>query len=297
MKRQATSGTSCATPFCWRKYRYQIVKDRYRVVNAIEFPWATALGDARFSAAVRPGYFSSSAQPPLSCSNFFSDWRLKVSSPSPTWYRPQSLGPYRRQWRTSLCAARGVARGGVGQMSDVLVRVIPSLAWCVMVLIGVYFITSSGKTPEEPLGVVVGQKLPANFYFLARDKTAANAAGSYVASPKGAKVGAVLRRGDLADRPGIPVFRQSKFLLSAPVAPAAIRAGLNAGARPRICGKGGTSYGDATIQFVACDCNAESEVFCAAVVETSDLAGLEGLGKAVKDPAALSEIHVAEACK
>ena len=32
------------------KYRYQIVKDRYRVIDAIEFPWATALGDARFIA-------------------------------------------------------------------------------------------------------------------------------------------------------------------------------------------------------------------------------------------------------
>jgi hypothetical protein len=182
-------------------------------------------------------------------------------------------------------------------MSDVLVRVIPSLAWCAMVLIGVYFITSSGKTPEEPLGAVVGQKLPANFYFLAGDKTPSNAAGRYVASPKGAEVGAVLRRGDLADRPAIPVFQQSKFLLSAPVTSAGIRAGLNAGARARICGKGVTSYGDATIQFVACDHNAESKALCAAVVETSDPAALEGLGKAVKDPAALSEIHVAEACK
>jgi hypothetical protein len=36
------------------KYRYQIVKDRYRVVNAIEFPWATALGDARFIAESYP---------------------------------------------------------------------------------------------------------------------------------------------------------------------------------------------------------------------------------------------------
>ena len=182
-------------------------------------------------------------------------------------------------------------------MSDEFVRVIPSVAWCAMVVIGVYFVTSSGKPAEEPLGVVVGQKLPANFYFLAGDKTPASAAGRYVSSPKGAEVGAVLRRADLPDRPVLPVFRQSKFLLSAPVAPDAIYAGLNAGASARICGKGQTSYGDATIQFVACDHNAEGEAFCAAVVETSDAAALEGLGKAVKDRAALSEIRVAEACK
>jgi hypothetical protein len=177
-------------------------------------------------------------------------------------------------------------------MSDVWVRV--SIIWCSMVLIGVYFIISSGKTPEEPFGAVVGQKLPANFYFLAGDKTPANAAGHYVASPKGAEVGAVLHRNDLADRPAIAIFRQSKFLLSAPIAPAAIRTGLNAGARARLCGKGETSYGDATIQFVACD---DGEAFCSAVVEMSDTAALENLVKAVKDPAALPEIHVAEACK
>jgi hypothetical protein len=182
-------------------------------------------------------------------------------------------------------------------MSDVLVRVIAPVAWCAMVLIGVYFITSSGMPSEEPLSVVVGQKLPANFYFLAGDKTPANVAKRYVASPKGVEVGAVLRRGDLADRPAIPVFTQSKFLLSAPVGPAAIRAGLNASARARICGQGETSYGDATVQFVACDYNAEGQAFCAAVVETSDPAALESIGKAAKDPAALSKIHVAEACK
>jgi hypothetical protein len=182
-------------------------------------------------------------------------------------------------------------------MSNEFVRTLPSLAWCAMVLIGFYSMTSSGKPADEPLGVVVGQKLPANFYFLAGDKTPASAAGRYVSSPKGAEVGAVLRRTDLADRPALPVFQQSKFLLSAPIVPDAIRAGLNAGARARMCGKGQTSYGDATIQFVACDHNAEGEAFCAAVVETSDAATLEGLGKAVRDPAAVSEIHVAEACK
>jgi hypothetical protein len=36
------------------KYRYQIAKDRDRVVDAIEFPWATALGDARFVAESYP---------------------------------------------------------------------------------------------------------------------------------------------------------------------------------------------------------------------------------------------------
>lgn len=132
-------------------------------------------------------------------------------------------------------------------MSDALARAIPTLLWCAMVVAGVYFITSSGKPPEEPLGAVVGQKLPANFYFLSGDNALANAAGRYVASPRGAEVGAVLRHGDLADRPAIPIFREPKFLLSAPVAPAAIRAGLNAGSPAHICGKSEKSYGDVTI--------------------------------------------------
>jgi hypothetical protein len=182
-------------------------------------------------------------------------------------------------------------------MSDELARAIPALAWCAMVLVGVIVISASGKPPEQPLGVVVGQKLPTNFYFLGGDKTPAGAAGRYVSSPKGAEVGAVLRRADFADRPAVPVLRQSKFLMSAPIAPDAIRTGLNAGARARICGKGTMSYGDATIQFVACDYNADGDAFCVAMVEPSDAAALEGLGKAVKDPAALSEIHVAETCK
>jgi hypothetical protein len=67
--------------------------------------------------------------------------------------------------------------------------------------------------------VVVGQKLPANFYFLTGDKTPASAAGRYVSSSKGADVGAVLRGGDLAERPAIPVFREPKLLLSAPSPP------------------------------------------------------------------------------
>jgi hypothetical protein len=65
----------------------------------------------------------------------------------------------------------------------------------------------------------------------------------------------------------------------------------------RICGKGETSYGEATIQFVACDDSAGNEAICAAVVEASDPAALEALGKAAKDKTALSEIHIAEACK
>jgi hypothetical protein len=36
------------------KYRHQIVKKRYRVFDAAEFPWATALGDARFIAEAYP---------------------------------------------------------------------------------------------------------------------------------------------------------------------------------------------------------------------------------------------------
>lgn len=182
-------------------------------------------------------------------------------------------------------------------MSGEFVRAIPFLAWCAMVLGGVYFITESGKHREEPLAVVVGQKLPANFYFLAGDTTPGTAAGRYVASPQGAEVGKVLRRGDLADRPALPVFRQFKVVLSARIAPAAIRAGLNAGARARICGKGAKSYGDATIQFVACDFNPDGEAFCAAAVESADSTVVEDITQASKDPAALSEIHVAETCK
>jgi hypothetical protein len=36
------------------KYRFQIARDRYRVVDAIEYPWATPLGDARFIAEAYP---------------------------------------------------------------------------------------------------------------------------------------------------------------------------------------------------------------------------------------------------
>jgi hypothetical protein len=182
-------------------------------------------------------------------------------------------------------------------MSGEFVRAIPFIAWCALVLGGVYFITASGKPREEPLAVVVGQKLPANFYFLAGDTTSATAAGRYVASPQGMAAGKEIHRGDLADRPTLPVFRQSKLLLSATIAPAAIRAGLNAGARARICGKGPKSYGDATIQFVACDWNPDGQANCAALVEPADTAALEAVVNATKDAAALSEIRVAETCK
>jgi hypothetical protein len=183
-------------------------------------------------------------------------------------------------------------------MSDPL-RFLPALLWCAMVVTGVLFIVSSGRPvqPDQTLGAVVGKSLPANFYFLAGDKSVMNPVGRYVASSEGAKVGAVLKGADLSNRPALPLFHSPAILLSAPVSPAAIGGGLNAGSEARVCGKGAASYGAATIQFVACDNPGGLIDFCAAVAEIRDAAALDSLAKAAQDPAASRDIRIDQVCK
>jgi hypothetical protein len=184
-------------------------------------------------------------------------------------------------------------------MSEALLRSIPAIAWCAMVVLGVFFIVASGKPvqTEQTLGAIVGKSLPANYYFAPGDKSLGSAAGRYVASPAGAKVGAVLRGADLSDRPALPLFRSPTFLVSAPISPAAIGGGLNAGSEARLCGKGAASYGSATVRYVACDDNGGFANFCAAVAEIKDAATLDSLAKAAQDPVASGDIRIAEACK
>jgi hypothetical protein len=180
-------------------------------------------------------------------------------------------------------------------MKDAVARAIPAAIWGVMVVAGVLVIVYSGKSPQDPVGVVIGQKLPANFYFLPGDKALRTSAGRYVASLSGAAVGTVLGSHQLTDRAAIPLFHEPKFLLSAPVAVETIRAGLNAGSPARICGSGATDYGEGTILFVACDDGLRT--FCAAVVQPKDVPSVERIGSTAKDPVALKDVHVAEVCK
>jgi hypothetical protein len=183
-------------------------------------------------------------------------------------------------------------------MSDPL-RFVPTVLWCAMVAAGVLFIVSSGRPvqPDQPLGAVVGKLLPANFYFPAGDKSLTSPVGRYVASSRGAKVGAILKGADLSDRPALPLFHSPALLLSAPVSAAAIGGGLNAGSEARVCGKGAANYGAATIQFVACENPGGLIDFCAAVAEIRDAAALDSLTKAAQDPAASRDIRIDQVCK
>jgi hypothetical protein len=180
-------------------------------------------------------------------------------------------------------------------MKDAVARAIPAAIWAAMVVAGVLVIVCFGKSTQDPVGMVVGQKLPANFYFLRGETALQTSAGRYVASSDGAAVGTLLGNRQLSDRPAIPLLHESKFLLSAPVAVEAIRAGLNAGSPARICGSGATDYGDGTILFVACE-NSD-QPFCAAVVQPKDATTIERVASTAKDAGVRKDVRVAEVCK
>ncbi|MGL9616747.1 hypothetical protein QRQ56_01980 [Bradyrhizobium sp. U531] len=170
-------------------------------------------------------------------------------------------------------------------------RLIPMVAWCLLVLIGTLFLVVYGK----PQGPVASRFLPPNTYLLPADLSYSGYDGRYVVAANGLAQGATVSAADLGDQPNLLDGAQGKLSLLVSVDRSAASGVLNAGSNPQLCGKKPTAYGAVTVQAVRCEKDKNNNR-CIAMVELPNSGAGEMAAKALKDETTTKELRLATKC-
>ncbi|PSO15697.1 hypothetical protein [Bradyrhizobium sp. MOS003] len=168
-------------------------------------------------------------------------------------------------------------------------RLIPMVAWCLLVLFGTLFLIFYGK----PQGPVASRFLPPNTYLLPTDLSYSGYDGRYVVAAKGLAQGATVSAADLGDQPNLLDGAQGRLSLLVNLDRSTASGVLNAGSNPQLCGKKPTAYGAVTVQAVRCDKDNDR---CIAMVELPNSGAGDLVAKALKDEATTNELRLARKC-
>lgn len=170
---------------------------------------------------------------------------------------------------------------------------LPSLVWCVLVLVGLMFIEFGGAGRSEAPRAT--HSLPFDTWLLNGDLRWPGFSGRYIVTPGGVAKDMPVGPSDLADQPVVPGAPPVRLLFSLPVSYADVVKGVNAGTTAQLCGKAPLALGTVTVTFVRCAADGTTD--CSAVVEVPASAAADLVGKGVKDGTWISELHLAPTCK
>ena len=171
----------------------------------------------------------------------------------------------------------------------------PMIVWCALVLAGTALLI---WRPQHDANVeaIATRFLPMNTLVMSGDSAHPGLTGRYVVTPKGVPQGAVLRGGDLADRPTLPAAPPARLLLLLSLPRAAIDGGINVGRKMQLCGKPpAAAFAEVRVEAVICNSDAATSA-CSVLVEIpSSTAGDVG-ARGLKDQNAAGDLHLASRC-